>query len=777
MTDREPPAAPWIGRSRRRVEDARLVTGQGRFVGDIVPAGCLHAAFLRSPHARAAITALDTRAAEVAPGVVAVFSGAQVAGLGDLPVNPLVETLRVPPFPILAQGSVEAVGQPVAAVVAETLAAALDAAELIEVDYDPAPAVLGSAADAPTLFPEVPENEAALQSWHAGDVEAAFAAADEVVRVSVQHARLAPLTLEPRAVLAEWDEGTGALTVRLSTQTPHRARADLAAIIGLAPERLRVIAPDVGGAFGMKASLYPEEVLVVWAAARLRRPLRWTATRAEDMAAASHGRGAAIRGELALARDGTMLAVRACIEAPLGHWLPFSAVVPARNAGRILPGPYAVPAVEITARAHVSNTAPVGIYRGAGRPEAALLMERLADEGARALGLDALALRRRNLIAADRFPHATPTGETFDSGDFDAVLTRAQALADYQGLRAEQARRRKAGALHGIGVAFYVEPSGQGLERAHLRLEPGGTVMAATGTSAQGQGRETAFAQIVADTLIIPPEDICVIHGDTALTPPGIGALASRSTPIGGGALALAAEDLREQARSAAARLLQAEPQDVSLGEDGFARADQPGASLSWAALAGYIARSGEAVMEARHTFETPGEAWGCGAAIAAVAIDAETGTPTIERFVWVDDAGTVVNPMLVEGQLMGGIAQGLGEALMERIVYDGDGQLLTGSLMDYAVPRAADMPAIEFDRVVTPSPMNPLGVKGVGEAGTIGAPSAIMGAVLDALQPLGVRHIDMPLTSERIWRAIKDAEARGQEREMPSSQRRASGA
>jgi carbon-monoxide dehydrogenase large subunit len=750
--------ANWIGRARRRVEDAPLVTGQGRFTGDIVPPDCLYAAFLRSPHARAAIVALDMRAAEAEPGVVAVFTGDHVSDLGDLPVNPLVETLRVPPYPILAQGAVEAVGQPIAAVIAETHAAANDATELIEVEYAPSEPVLQAEEGAPTLFPEVPDNEAVAQSWRAGDVEAAFEAADQVVSVELRHARLAPLTLEPRAVFAEWDEGGQALTVWLSTQTPHRARTDLAAIAGLDPERLRVIAPDVGGAFGMKASLFPEEVLVVWAAARLRRPVRWAATRAEDMVAGTHGRGAAVSGALALAHDGEMLGLRARIDCPLGHWLPFSAAVPARNAGRILPGPYAVPAVAIEARAQVSNTAPVGIYRGAGRPEAALLMERLADEGARALGLDPVALRQRNLIAAERFPYATPTGETFDSGDYAAVLDRALALADYQALRAEQVLRRQAGELVGIGVAVYVEPSGQGLERAYLRLMPDGAVSAATGTSAQGQGRETAFAQIVADTLAIPPEAVTVVHGDTALTPPGIGALASRSTPIGGGALALAAEDLREQARAVAAGLLQADPEQVTLGEGGFARADKPGTQVSWRVLAGHVAGTDGALLEASHSFETPGEAWGCGAAVASVAIDRETGVPTIERFVWLDDAGTVVNPLLVEGQLMGGIAQGLGEALMERIVYDGDGQLLTGSLMDYAVPRAADMPAIEFERVVTPSPMNPLGAKGVGEAGTIGAPPAILSAVLDALQPLGVRHIDMPLTSERIWRAIRDA-------------------
>jgi carbon-monoxide dehydrogenase large subunit len=755
MSDERQPAAGWIGRARRRVEDARFVTGRGRFAGDVMPPGCLHVAFLRSPHARAEITALDTREAAAAPGVVAVYTGEDVAGFGALPVNPLVETLAVPPYPVLAQGRVETVGQPVAAVVAETLAAALDAAELIEADYDPETPVV-----------ELPDGDvAAAQSWHTGNVDAAFAAADEVVRVSIQHPRLAPMSLEPRAATAEWNGETESLTVWLSTQTPHRARTDTAAIAGLDAEAIRVIAVDVGGAFGMKASLFPEEILVVWAAAHLRRSIRWAATRAEDMAAATHGRGLALTAELALARDGTMLALRAEIDAPLGQWMPFSAVVPARNAGRIPPGPYAVPAVAIEARGRLSNTAPVGIYRGAGRPEAAVLMERLADEAAHVLDLDPVELRRNNLIAADRFPYVTPTGETFDSGDYPAALDKACELADYEGLRAEQAERRQAGALFGVGVAVYVEPSGQGFERAHLRLEPDGTIMAATGTSAQGQGRETAFAQIVADRLSVSPDDVRVVHSDTALTPPGIGALASRSTPIGGGALALAADELCDKARAVAAEMLQADPAELAVCEGGFARADQPASPVSWRALAAHVAATGSEALEAHHTFKTAGEAWGCGAVIAAVSIDRDTGVPTIERFVWADDTGVVINPMLVEGQLVGGIAQGLGEALMERIVYDNDGQLLTGSLMDYAVPRAADMPPIELGHLVSRSPMNPLGAKGVGEAGTIGAPPAIMGAVLDALRPLGVEPIDMPqmpMTSERIWQTIRDAEAKG---------------
>jgi len=754
----------WIGRARRRVEDARLLTGQARFAGDVVPAGCLHVAFLRSPYAAASIDEIDTGEAAAAPGVIGVFTGSDVDGLGSLPVNPLVETLRVPRFPVLARGAVMAAGEPVAAVVARSAAEALDAADLIEVDYEPGqPVVLrNGSVDGPDLFDALPDNEATAQTWATGDVDAAFATAHTVVRVEIEQARLAPTSLEPRVIVAEWDDERSSMTVWLSTQTPHRARTDLAAIVDFDITRLRVIAPDVGGAFGMKASVYPEEVFAVWAAAKLRRSVRWSATRGEDLLAATHGRGAASVGELALAADGAIIGLRADITMPLGHWLPFSAVVPARNAGRILPGPYLADTIAVTARARVSNTAPVGIYRGAGRPEAALLIERLMDEAACALEIDPVELRRRNLIGRERFPYQTPTGETYDSGDYAALLDRACEIAGYDGLRAEQARRRAGGELVGIGVAIYVEPSGQGWESARLRLERDGGISAATGASAQGQGRETAYAQIVADRLSISPDCVRIIHGDTAATPDGIGALASRSTPIGGGALVLAADDIRDQGRQVAAELLQCTPGEIGLCNSGFGQIGRTDVQVSWQAIAKHAGNANEddrvPALEADKVFEAPGEAWGAGACVAAVGVDRETGELNIEHFIWVDDAGTVVNPMLVEGQLTGGIAQGLGEALMERIVYDDEGQLLTGSLMDYAVPRAADMPAVEFDRIETPSPLNPLGAKGVGEAGTIGTPPVILSAVLDALRPLGVTHMDMPLTSERIWQAMRDA-------------------
>jgi len=391
-----------------------------------------------------------------------------------------------------------------------------------------------------------------------------------------------------------------------------------------------------------------------------------------------------------------------------------------------------------------------------------MLMERLMDEAARALALDPVALRRRNLIAADRLPYQTPTGETYDSGDYSAALEKACAVAGYDDLRAAQDARRRAGEIVGLGVAVYVEPCGQGWESAEVRIEPDGAVTAATGTSAQGQGRETAYAQIVADTLRVAPDAVTVVHGDTATAPAGIGALASRSTPIGGGALVRAAEDVRGQAIAVAAELLQATPGEVVLGNDGFKRCDRTGGCVSWRAVAERAADNTAdgtgGAISAHAVFEAPGEAWGYGVCIACVAIDRDTGALTVERLVWLDDAGTVVNTMLVEGQLTGGIAQGLGEALMERIVYDDDGQLLTGSLMDYALPRAGDMPAIVLERTVTPSPLNPLGAKGVGEAGTIGAPPAVLNAALDALAPLGVRDLDMPMTAESIWRAMSNA-------------------
>ncbi len=746
-----PADGPWIGRARSRVEDERLTIGHGRFVSDLTPQDCLHLAFARSPYAHAMLTEVGIEDAAAVPGVAAVITGDDVAGLDDLPVNPLLPGIRQPRFPVLARDRLRAVGEPVAAVIAYTLATAVDAAELVEIDCDPLDPALGTEEGGPDLFEDVPANRAFAHRWHAGDGDDVFAAAHSTVSVQVDHERVAPFALEPRAALAE-PADDGALTVWLSTQTPHRARDDLAALLGLEATKVRVVAPDVGGAFGGKASLYPEELMVAWAAQQLGRPVKWVASRGEELLAATHGRGLATRAVAALAEDGRVVALRAQIAAPLGHWMPFSAVVPARNAGRILPGPYAISAVDIEAHGTLTSTAPMGIYRGAGRPEAAALMERLMDAGAVAVDLDPVEIRRRNLIPASAMPYSTPTGETYDSGDYVACLDRACAAAGYDALRRDQAARRARGELVGIGVAVYVEPCGTGWEGAEIRLAADGTIVAATGSSAQGQGRETTVQAIVADGLGVPPEIVRVAEGDTLEVPAGIGALASRSTAIGGSAVVEAAENFRAKAVGAAATLLQAKHEDIELTAAG-PRDAAGGAEIAWAALA---EAAGALAAEIRYT--VPGEAWAYGACIAVLSVDPETGVPTVEGITWADDAGVVVNPLLADGQLVGGLAQGLGQALMERIVYDDDGQLVTGSLMDYAVPRAADMPPVDLHRSETPATVNRLGAKGVGEAGCIGIPAAILNAAYDALAPIGVRELRMPLTPARLWDAMRRA-------------------
>jgi aerobic carbon-monoxide dehydrogenase large subunit len=689
LQPREVPSATGpLGAALPRVEDERLLRGQGRFVADLAPADALHVAFARAPQGPACLARVDIARARVLPGVRLILTGADTEGLGRAAVNPLVENLEPGEWPILAHGRVAAAGQAVALVVAETLAQAQDAVEAIEIDYEP----LDDAPEAPCF----------AQTFASGDVDAAFATAAHVVRVELVYPRVAPMALEPRAVLAS--RADGVLNVRLSTQTPHRARADLAAILGVVERAIRVIAPDVGGAFGGKASLQPEEAAVALAATRLDRPVLWVATRSEEFLAGPHGRALELAGDLAVAADGRFLGLRASADAELGHWLVYSAVVPARNAMRILPGPYRIGAAELKIAGRRNARPAVGIYRGAGRPEAAMLMERLVEAAARALGTDPIALRRANLV---------PSGEFRDAVDFAGLLDAAKS--------ALPARR---GGLSGVGVALYVEPCGQGAETATLRHEGAGRFALATGATAQGQGRETAYAQIAAEILGVEPEAITVIHGDTATAPVGVGALASRSTAIGGSAVLEAAERLR------------AEIGPMPTGD--WSRAP---------------------VREVAVRYTAPEEAWASGAVVASVSIDRDTGTPRIERIVWIDDAGAVVNPTLVEGQLRGGLAQGVGEALLEGLRYDANGQLLTGSLMDYAVPRASDVPEVALISRPTRSCNNKLGAKGVGEAGCIGVPAAIANAILDALAPLGVGRLDMPMTPAKIWRAIREAE------------------
>ena len=707
-----------IGQSRLRVEDRALLTGRGRFTDDIRIAGCLHAAFVRSAEAQGRIVALDTMEAAAMPGVVRIFTGADLAGLGRTSVNPLMPDVRpLPPAPLETE-FVGAVGAPVALVVAETAAAAADAAEAVWVDIE---------SGARSARQGGAEKVRTRETWRSQpETETRNAAARAVV--TLHQPLLAPAPLEPRGLVADAAGEPGRLTVWLGSQSPHRAREELAAVFGMDPDLIRVIAPDVGGAFGMKASLFPEDIAVAFAARSLGRCVKWIATRSEEFLAATQGRGQTIEAGLSAAADGTLLHLDAAVRAPLGHWMPYSAVVPARNAGRILPGPYRVASVEIDAAGMETRGAAVGIYRGAGRPEAALAMELLVERLADALDLAPEDLRRRNFVSAADMPWTTPTGQRLDSGDYRAAYDRAAALLGPETTTDD-------GLLRGTATVAYVEPAGLGWETARLTLDAGGRITAATGSTAQGQGRTTAVQQIVGDRLGVEPDSVAVRHGDSRTPTTGIGALASRSTPIGGSALVRACETLRLEAEDRLGRPLGTQP--------------------DWAAIAQETGG-----VEAEATYTAAGEAWGYGAVGCAVAIDPETGVVTIDRLVWVDDAGAVVNPMLAEGQLLGGIAQGIGEAVLERIVYDGDGQLLTGSFMDYGLPRAVDMPPVTLERVETPSPANLLGAKGIGEAGAIGAPAAIACAVANALRPLGVKHLDMPYTPAHIWRAIRDAEA-----------------
>ncbi|HEX2439218.1 MAG TPA: xanthine dehydrogenase family protein molybdopterin-binding subunit [Methylomirabilota bacterium] len=756
----------WVGRPLRRREDAPLLVGAGRYVDDLAPPGLTHLALLRCPHASADVVEIQTRRARTAPGVVAVITGADLGEIGALPVNRQFRDMIVPPNPLLAGARVHAQGTPVAAVVAETAAAAWDAVALIDVTWRaragvalPRPAL---AAGAPTIFDEAPGNRGLGQTWRAGDPDAAFAGAAHVVELTVQQNLLAGVPMETRGALAAWDEITGALTLWTSTQAPFRIRSEVARMLELDEAHVRVIAPDVGGGFGVKGGPYREEPLVAWLARRLKRPVKWISTRQEDLLTTQHSRGAASTGALALDAGGRIRGLRAHIEAPLGAYLSFSASVNPRNHARCLPGAYAIRDVDIRVTGAITTTPPVGAYRGAGRPEAAFLIERLVEEGARALGIDPAELRRRNLIPREAFPYATATGQVYDSGDYGLALEQALAAADYAGLRRAQAERRRRGELVGIGLSTYVEPAALGWESGVVRVERTGAVTAITGSSPHGQGHETTFAQVVADHLGVDPEMVTVRHGDTLGAPQGGGTAGSRSTALGGGALVLASRDVRDKGRRIAASILEAAAEDVVAVPGGFHVAGTPDRTVSWRAVADVAYRMNalppgiEPGLESTRFFEAEREVWSSGAFVVAVRVERETGVIVPERIVWVDDAGTIVNPLLADGQLEGSLAQAWGQIAMEAITFDAEGHLLTGTLMDYAIPRADEVPAAEIHHAVTPSPLNPLGAKGLGEAGNIGLPPAVVNAVVDALAPLGVRELDMPLTPARVWERMQ---------------------
>ena len=685
-------------------DDERLIRGQGFYVQDAAPSGALHAAFVRSDHAHAQVLEVDASEALGLAGVVAVWQASDVMGVLTPGVNPLWPPLVAVPMPLLAGPFVEHVGQAVAMVLAHDAATAQDAALQVRVLLKALPAWDDDHPDAPLV------HQVAHASGSVGGASAALA------RVDLAVPRLLAMAMEPRACVAQWQGDNQRLKVWLGSQTPARAQADIARALGLALDQVHLISPDVGGAFGSKASITPEDLMVALAAHRLRTTVQWKASRSEEFLSGQHGRAARLQGQLALDAQGQLLSLRAQLHYTLGAWLPYSALVPMRNAARILPGPYQVQHCDITGQSHRSHTAPVGIYRGAGRPEAALLMETLIDQAARQLGLDPVQVRLRNLIHASAMPYRTPTGETLDSGDFVQLLTLACERFGYDHERALQRQRRAQGEWVGLGVAMYVEPCGQGWESARVTWHVDGRVTVASGSPDQGQGHAITFGHIAASTLGVPLAQVQVLMGDTDVCPPGTGALASRSSAIGGSAVLQACQTLLDQ---------RAQGQPLPL------------------------------TVETR--FESP-EAWASGCVMVRMSVDAATGQPRIERLLWVDDAGLSLQPDLVRDQLIGGAAQGMGQALMEQVVYDKEGQLLTGSLMDYAVPRADDMPPIELHSLHTPSPLNPLGAKGVGEAGCIGVPAAIMNAARDALSPLGEVDLQLPLRAEQLWFALQAA-------------------
>lgn len=692
---------PAIGRALPRREDPALLKGQGRYVADIVLDRPLHLAFLRSTVAAGRIAALDISDALTAPGVAAVLTGA------DLPPNPspdllpVLEIEQTLPFPMLARDQIACVGEPLAAVLAETPAEAADALERIVLEIDDAP------------MP--PPRRIAHRRWAVGDAKAAFAHAAHVVEVDTRHPRVAPASMEPRGVAIHYDAANDSVVIYHSTQTPHRTKTDVTRVLQIDPDRVRVIAPDVGGGFGMKGFTYPEEIFAVWAAMKLKRDVRWIATRSEEFLSAAHGRGLSSQGRLALDAEGRFLALEARIEAPLGGWASGTGLMPAYNAARILPSGYIIPALDIETEAFAHPLPPVGIYRGAGRPEANVIVERLIDAAAAAMGRDPIALRKANLVPIASMPHDTATGNRLDSGDYAAGLEAFAKAADLDGLRARRDAIRARGGIAGLGVAFYIDPSAHGWEYARVTLNAYGTAHIATGATQQGHGRLTAFSQIASDALGLPMEAITLEAGDTGVVTEGIGAVGSRATAIGGSALLDACGKIK-----------------TALAE---------GATLP---------------ITVESKYEVAGQAWAFGAYAALVEIDRDTGAARLLHAHGHDDAGVLINPLQVEGQIRGGFAQAVGETMLEAIAFDGDGQLLTGSFMDYAMPRADDLPPLSLSHSETPSPMNPLGAKGVGEASTTGAPAALMNAISDAFRPMGKPAPQMPFSPARLWAALQ---------------------
>jgi carbon-monoxide dehydrogenase large subunit len=748
-----------LGNPVRRVEDPRILLGGARYVGDLDLPGVLTATFVRSTIAHARLESVDTTAAAKMPGVVAVYTAGDL-GLPDIPAFPMA-----PPVmsrPPLADGTVRFVGQTIAVVVAETAQQAVDAAGEVIVDYDPLPPVADAeealADGAPVLFPEAGSNLAA--EFDFGRVPDVFDGADTVVRARIRNQRLAPVPLEVHAAAAV-PEADDHLTFWVSNQHPFAVRDPLVGMLGLSPEKVRVVCPAVGGGFGAKIGVYAEYPVIATAARRLGRPVRWVETRSESMISMVHGRAQIQDFEIGVKADGTIVGLRGHIIGDVGAYPSIGVALPTftRNMSS---GVYVIPKIDVRVTTAVTNTTTVAAYRGAGRPEAAALVERLVDMVAAELDLDPVEVRRRNLIPPFDKPYTTAVGSTYDVGDYGRALDLAVRMAGYDELRAEQRARRERGdrlAL-GIGVSVYVEITGgpgAAPEFGSVEVHPDGTVTAQVGTSPQGQGHETAFAQIVSAILGVPMEAVRIVHSDTAAVPEGQGTYGSRSLQLGGSSIYLAAEAVLEMAKQRAANLLEANPDDVVIFDDGrFGVAGTPARSLGWDELAA----GGDEPLRAQTKHQQGANTYPFGAHIAVVEVDTETGAVNLQRMVAVDDCGRILNPMLAEGQVHGGLAQGIAQALFEGFAYDADGTPLTTTLADYLVPSAAELPSYETAHTETPTPLNPLGAKGIGESGTIGSTPAVQNAVVDAVAHLGVRHIDMPLTPERVWRAIQESAA-----------------
>ena len=771
-----------IGKSLPRREDERFLTGAGQYTDDVVMPGQTYAVFVRSPHAHARIGKIDTSRALKAPGVVAIFTGADLAEakVGGLPCGWLIHSkdgspMKEPPHPVLAQGKVRHVGDQVALIVAESLNQAKDAAELVEVDYEPLPAVVDSAtADkAPAaVHDEVPNN--VCYDWGHGDkaaTDAAFAKAAHVTKMEFINNRLIPNAMEPRAANAVYTRHDDSYTLYVASQNPHVERLLMSAfVLGLPESKVRVIAPDVGGGFGSKIFLYPEETALVWASKRVGRPIKWTAERSESFMTDAHGRDHVTRAEMAMDAQGGFLAMRVSTTANMGAYLStFASSVPTILYATLLAGQYRTPAIFAEVKSVFTNTAPVDAYRGAGRPEATYVVERLVEQCAREMKIDPVEIRRRNFVT--QFPYATPVGLTYDTGDYGATLDKALKMADVAGYPARKAEAAKRGKLRGLGYSCYIEACGiapsniagalgarAGLfEAGEVRVHPTGTVTIFTGSHSHGQGHETTFAQVVAGKLGIPMENVEIVHGDTGRVPFGMGTYGSRSLAVGGTAIVKAIDKVIAKGKKIAAHLLEASDTDIEFdnGEFKVAGTDRK-VPFAQIALSAYVPHNYpldklEPGLNENAFYDPTNFTYPAGSYVCEIEVDPETGRTRVVQFVAVDDFGNVVNPMIVEGQVHGGLAQGLGQAMLEGCAYDPEsGQLLTASYMDYTMPRADDLPKFTIGTNVTPCTHNPLGVKGCGEAGAIGSPAAFINALTDAL---GVRDVPMPATPERVWR------------------------